>query len=202
MEQPDAAGAFEALLDRMAGLLAPADVPPPADAGRIPAAVSLLLRPAPAGPGEVLVIRRAEREGDPWSGHLAFPGGRADSLDTSLVSTAVRETLEEVGIDVLRGGRVLGRLPTVRPKNTSLPPVDITPFVMRAPPGSDARPRRGEVEEAFWVSLAALRRSGPTEVVRMTVDGAPREWRAYATPGGLIWGLTEWILTSLLDLAA
>jgi len=202
MERHDAACAFEALIDRMAARLAPADVPPPADAGRIQAAVSLLLRRASAGPGEVLVIRRAEKQGDPWSGHLAFPGGRADALDPSLVATAVRETREEVGIDVLGGGRILGRLPTVRPKNTRLPPVDITPFVVRAPPGSDARPRRGEVEEAFWVSLAALRRSGPTGVVRMIVDGAPREWRAYPTPGGLIWGLTEWILTSMLEMVA
>ncbi|MBD0320648.1 MAG: NUDIX domain-containing protein, partial [Gemmatimonadetes bacterium] len=75
---------------------------------RVPsAAVALLLRPSGDGP-ELLLIRRAEREGDPWSGHMALPGGRADPRDRDAAATAARETLEEVGIDVVRGGRFLG----------------------------------------------------------------------------------------------
>ena len=59
------------------------------------AAVALVLREN-AGDPEILLIRRAERKGDPWSGHMAFPGGREDARDESLLETALRETREEL----------------------------------------------------------------------------------------------------------
>ena len=72
------------------------------------AAVAMILRDRPGGP-EVLFIERARREGDPWSGHMAFPGGRVDPTDDGVRAAAERETLEEVGIP-LRGATTLGRL--------------------------------------------------------------------------------------------
>ena len=63
------------------------------------AGVCAVLREVP-GDVEVLVIRRGEREGDPWSGHMALPGGRFEPEDLSVYTTAVRETHEEVGIDL------------------------------------------------------------------------------------------------------
>jgi 8-oxo-dGTP pyrophosphatase MutT (NUDIX family) len=62
------------------------------------------------GPGdEVLFIRRADRDGDPWSGNMAFPGGRAADTDASIRATAERETLEEIGLD-LSAAEFLGAL--------------------------------------------------------------------------------------------
>jgi 8-oxo-dGTP pyrophosphatase MutT (NUDIX family) len=58
---------------------------------------------------ELLFIQRATRAGDPWSGQMAFPGGRRDPIDPSLQATAMRETVEEVGLD-LAPARYLGSL--------------------------------------------------------------------------------------------
>jgi len=64
------------------------------------AAVALVLCPAVRGVPELLFIERAQRTGDPWSGHMAFPGGRRDPGDADLAATAARETLEEVGLEL------------------------------------------------------------------------------------------------------
>ena len=201
--------AFETFLGRLTARLDPVDAPTLAGDGTIHAAVILLLRPATAagsgrvdGSAEMLFIRRAQREGDPWSGHIAFPGGRPAAGDADLLAVAVREASEEVGIDVLPGGRILGRLPTVVPLSPRLPPVDVTPFVATAPAGVGANPDPGEVERAFWIPLSSLLSTGRSAVVRHILRGAPREWPAYPSPEGPIWGITERILTGFLALAA
>src|SRR5436190_20285034 len=74
--------------------------PQPAQApGARPAAVSLVLLDGPAG-AEILLIKRAERAGDPWSGQIAFPGGRQDPEDRDLLETAVSETRAETGVEL------------------------------------------------------------------------------------------------------
>src|ERR1700680_3050243 len=78
------------------------------------AAVALVLRQGARGL-EILLIKRAEHMDDPWSGHVALPGGREEPADASLQETAVRETLEETGIDLARDGEVLGALDDLRP---------------------------------------------------------------------------------------
>ena len=71
------------------------------------AAILLALRARTDGEPELLMIKRAEAEGDPWSGHVACPGGRMEPEDHDLAVTAVRETLEETGDDIARDGRLL-----------------------------------------------------------------------------------------------
>ncbi len=99
------------------------------------------------------------------------------------------------------GGRILGRLPTVEPLSARLPPVDVTPFVALAPEGASARPDPHEVEEAFWIPLSSLRDAGVLAVVRHVIRGEQREWPAYPSPAGSIWGITQRILTGFLALA-
>src|SRR5262249_57490429 len=85
------------------------------------------------GSAQALIIKRAERPGDHWSGHLALPGGRAQIEDADLIATAARETYEEVGIDLLDGGEFIGQLEIIAPTNARLPRLEIAPFVAIAP---------------------------------------------------------------------
>jgi 8-oxo-dGTP pyrophosphatase MutT (NUDIX family) len=64
---------------------------------------------------EVLLIERAQRDGDPWSGHMALPGGHVEPSDSDLGATAERETFEEVGLDLQRWGERLGQLSDCTP---------------------------------------------------------------------------------------
>ena len=119
------------------------------------AAVAMILREVRGAP-ELLFIERAQREGDPWSGHMAFPGGRLDPGDERAQSAAERETLEEVGVD-LAGAEVLGRLDDLRGRNAAAPNrgMVISAFVYHL---VDPGPLQlnWEVEDAFWFPVAAL----------------------------------------------
>jgi 8-oxo-dGTP pyrophosphatase MutT (NUDIX family) len=156
----------------------------------IPAAVAILLRDGVDGL-EALFIHRAERAGDTWSGQIAFPGGRRDPGDRDLRATAIRETLEEIGVD-LTAAEPLGVLDDMHPRTPVLPPVVVRPFVF----GLVERPPitlSDEVQDAFWVPLRELTAPG----ARSEVRGLP----AYVVGTHTIWGMTERILTPLLSLA-
>jgi 8-oxo-dGTP pyrophosphatase MutT (NUDIX family) len=169
------------------------------------AAVALVLREGFEGP-ELLVIKRSEAERDHWSGHMALPGGRVEDVDESLQATAARETFEEVGLDLRAGGEVVARLGTVAPQSPYAPRVSVTPFVFVAPPEYHAAGEsKGlllseEVAAAFWVPVGELKRGGRSAVFRMAFAGVEREWPAYPSQHGLIWGITERILTEFLSL--
>src|ERR671933_2323006 len=116
------------------------------------AAVACMLRERFGGL-ELFVIKRAEKKGDPWSGHMALPGGGREPGDKGAYDTARRETLEEVGID-LDEGRFLGRLDDVGPRRMPGQLVVSTVVVtIDAEPGP-LDPR--EVVEAFWVPVDSL----------------------------------------------
>jgi 8-oxo-dGTP pyrophosphatase MutT (NUDIX family) len=178
-------------------LMAPRRMPIERD--RVPqAAVSLILREA-QGSAQALIIKRAERPGDHWSGHLALPGGRAQVEDRDLIATAARETYEEVGIDLLFGGEFIGQLEILTPTNARLPRLEITPFVAVAPPEFTMK-LNGEVSRAFWISVTDLKREGRSSFFSTPLDGVVNKWPAYPSEGGPIWGITERILTNFLSL--
>lgn len=159
------------------------------------AAVSVILAP---DPDAVLLIRRAERSGDPWSGHIGLPGGRAERGDTDLAATAIRETAEEIGWPLSRQA-LLGELDDVWPR-TPLPQIIVVrPFVFTMPerPAVALSP---EVAEAFWVPLAALRDPAILRDTPLQVRGQQMVFPAYHLSQGIVWGLTERILTPLLSL--
>ena len=161
------------------------------------AAVAIVLRDAPDGQLELLLIKRSEREDDPWSGHIALPGGRHDPADATLQDTAVRETREETGIDLDRDGIVLGTLDELRPRTPSLPAIIVTPFVAVVRPDVTME-TSDEVAIAFWVPLASL--SDPTVAVQSEVTARGATWRvpSYLLGGHIVWGMTERILRNLL----
>jgi 8-oxo-dGTP pyrophosphatase MutT (NUDIX family) len=199
---------FTALCDQLANRLRDARAQVEQDSVVPQAAVAVILRQK-HGDSELLVIRRAQSGRDHWSGHLALPGGRKHPDDANLLSTAMRETLEEVGLDLAHGGRVLGALERVAPRSAGAPRIGVTPFVFAAParfhvlsdtPVHDALTLNAEVAVAFWCPLAAFVDHGRSTSFRGKVAGEERDWPAYATPEGPIWGLTERVITQLLAL--
>ena len=162
------------------------------------AAVALLVRPGEQL--EVLLIRRSEHEADPWSGHVALPGGRRDAADAELLHTAQRETLEEVGIPLARVGRLLGLLDEVAPRNPLLPPLVITPYVIAVPPGTEAVPDGREVDAAIWVPLAALRGDDAVSEILIELHDGTRRFPSLVYGDYVIWGLTHRILLQFLEL--
>ena len=161
-----------------------------------PAAVALVVVEGADG-AEVLLIRRAVRAGDPWSGQVALPGGRREPRDRDLLATAIRETREETGID-LRRGEPLAVLDDLAPVTAVLPPVVVRPFVFGLSRRPALRPN-DEVQHAFWVPLDRLAEPGVRREVTLTVRGAERTLPAYVVGEETIWGMTERILTPFLE---
>lgn len=163
------------------------------------AAVAVVVAPDDQrGRGDVLlVILRATVPGDPWSGHLALPGGGADADDTSLESTARRETLEETGID-LSTSRCVAELSIVKPSVPGAPPVSISPFVFRYT--GDVRVTiSDELADAWWIPIADLQHPGAWVHTRVEVrDGSFMNVRGFLWRGHTLWGLTERILYEFL----
>ncbi|MEO0321649.1 MAG: CoA pyrophosphatase [Myxococcota bacterium] len=160
------------------------------------AAVASVLRPAEAGP-EVLLIRRAEHPRDPWSGHMAFPGGRQDPEDADLLATAHRETLEEVGLD-LAGAELLGRGDDLEAiaqgKRAGLV---VRPFVFWAPNAETGPMDASEVAEALWAPIVPLLRGERDTTYPYEHEGQRLRFPAYDIDGRIVWGLTHRMLTAL-----
>jgi 8-oxo-dGTP pyrophosphatase MutT (NUDIX family) len=162
----------------------------------LPAAVALILIERHGL--EALFIKRAARVGDPWSGQVALPGGRYEPDDRDLVTTSIRETREEIGVD-LSGAERLGVLDDLYPRTPTLPPVRVRPFVF-AIPAAPALTVSEEVERAFWVPLAQLGEPEVRREVKLIVGGAPRIFPAFDLGDDVIWGMTERILTPFLTM--
>ena len=178
----------------------PADRIPETDC-QVRAAVTLILRPS-AGEGgepEALFVRRAEVAGDPWSGHVALPGGRRDPDDADLLDTARRETLEETGLRLERDDH-LGRLAEIHPRSLHLPSICVTPFVAWLA-GHQEVQLNHELTGHLWIPVPAL--SDP-EHRCVLVREAPtvREFPAIDYEGNVIWGLTFAILENFLAVLA
>ena len=147
---------------------------------------------------EVLLIKRARREGDPWSGHMALPGGRRDPADPSLLHTAVRETREETGVDLDELGAHLGRLVEVRPHSLRLPRISVTPHVFGAPAETTARVASAEVEAVHWVPLAVLRHPSTLGEVEIPLPEGSRSFPCLRVADDVVWGLTYSIIDDFL----
>jgi 8-oxo-dGTP pyrophosphatase MutT (NUDIX family) len=163
------------------------------------AAVALLVRPGVDL--EILLIKRAEHPRDPWSGHMALPGGRRSPSDADLIATAFRETEEETGVPLRHVGELIGALDDVAPATPRLPPIVISPFVVLVPGGTEATPDRREVEAAVWVQLGALREPGAVSQVLIMLEDGSRSFPSLRFGDYVIWGLTHRIITQFIQVA-
>lgn len=166
-------------------------------AGESYAAVAIILHDDPVSGPNVLVIERAERIGDPWSGHLAFPGGRVEPDDESLLATATRETREEVGLDLQCQARHLGALDQQRARRPEHGLI-VAPFVFLLTKQVDPTPDAREVAKIHWLPLRPLL-SGEYDVEHTIVFNRVRyKLPAFRVDNKVLWGLTYVMLSSLL----
>ena len=172
---------------------------PPPDRPGDHAAVAMILA-GRDGDLELCFIRRARRAGDPWSGQMAFPGGRTDPSDPSPLHVAARETREEVGLD-LDGDGHLGRLSDLEIRRRGLD-VDgiISPFIHylgEEPP--PLRPDGDEVAAAHWIPLRHLWNPANVGTIDVPIDGVLEPRPGIRFDGQIIWGLTYRILTAFAE---
>ena len=139
---------------------------------------------------KVLLVKRATRETDPWSGHMAFPGGRRGPLDKNLLGTALRETMEETGIDLAKCV-IIGNIESVY--STVRPDICIQPFIFTCTELPEITLNE-ELRAYYWIPLEELDRSrGITRIVH-------REHPAFLVEGEAVWGLTYRMLEKLLSI--
>ena len=162
------------------------------------AAVAAILR----GDGdrtEVLLIRRADRPGDPWSGQMAFPGGHVEAGER-MVDAARRETMEEVGLDLDRHGRLIGRLDHTRAvaRGRALDLV-IAPYVFELASEPPAFSPNHEVAEVLWAPLLPMISGAAHTELEYEIGGSPQRFPGYDVEGRVVWGLTYRMLGTLFS---
>jgi 8-oxo-dGTP pyrophosphatase MutT (NUDIX family) len=159
----------------------------------------MILRPI-ADELHLLLIKRAEHPEDPWSGHMALPGGRRDESDIDDLTTAYRETLEEVGLNLAKDGEFLGALDHLRASARGRP-VDmvISPFVFYLKTLTLIVPS-SEVVSTYWVAIRSLLdgRSNIEHVVKH--PEGPFKVPAFGVEGNPVWGLTYRMIRNFFDL--
>jgi 8-oxo-dGTP pyrophosphatase MutT (NUDIX family) len=167
----------------------------PADEFALHAAVVGVLRPG--DPADLLFIRRAEVEGDPWSGHVAFPGGRVDPGDGDPWATAAREAREELGLDLAGVGRRLGNLPGQATLPLRGRRMLVHAFV-HALPADPALVSNGEVHHTLWIPVGELLDGAGRGEVSWTWQGQTHLLPCRRLHGEVLWGMTLRMVEDLL----
>lgn len=172
--------------------------PSPLRHGARQAAVAIVLRDGRQGI-EVLLIKRATRAGDPWSGDMAFPGGKREPGDVDNCAAARRETAEETGLLLDArdcAGRLRERLTLDHGRRRHM---RISPFVFRLPGDATLWRYSHEVDSHLWLPLGYL--AEPCNRQRMRWGIRPITLPRYDYHGHRIWGLTLMMLDELTGLA-
>ncbi|MCB9556643.1 MAG: CoA pyrophosphatase [Deltaproteobacteria bacterium] len=166
------------------------------------AAVAIILRSNADQIAELLFIQRAEHPEDPWSGHMAFPGGRLEASDRDPRHGAARETREEIGLDLSNGAaRFLGYLDDVQ-VHAKGAPVDmaITPCVFELLETPQAFTPNQEVQSTHWFSARALTDADNHQLMNYNYRGTNLHLSSVVIDGQRIWGLTFRMLQSFFEL--
>ncbi len=185
---------FQEVIDRLSVVASPAE---PLPSKR--AAVAISLRLGVSGP-EMLMIQRAVREGDPWSGHMGFPGGRKDASDATDVACAKRETREEIGFDLDTYGEFICQLSDVNTGwRADRPEMLVAPFIFRVDSTPDFELNH-EVDDTLWVPLSFLLDDANRSRHQWDWRGEVLESDAFTYDNRLIWGLSLMMIDELLEI--
>lgn len=185
---------FQEVIDRLSIVASPAE---PLPSKR--AAVAISLRLGVSGP-EMLMIQRAVREGDPWSGHMGFPGGRKDASDATDVACAKRETLEEIGFDLDTYGELICQLSDVNTGwRADRPEMLVAPFIFKVDSTPDFELNH-EVDDTLWVPLSFLLDDANRSRHQWDWRGEVLESDAFTYDNRLIWGLSLMMIDELLEI--
>jgi 8-oxo-dGTP pyrophosphatase MutT (NUDIX family) len=160
------------------------------------AAVAVILHPENKS-GELLVlfVKRRTREGDPWSGHMAFPGGRYSETDRNLLGTVIREVREEIGVD-LRELASLGGLDEVIAGGL---PIRVTPYVLLSKDELEIKIDEKEIENCIWIPLSFFQDRKNIQLYKINRLGQTLEVQSYKFLGNqVIWGITFRIIEDFL----
>lgn len=162
--------------------------------GRRRAAVAIVLHEA-----RVLLMQRAIRQGDPWSGHISLPGGGFQVEDATLLRAAMRETREELGVE-LDGAKYLGQSPMLAPMMSGPLGVEVSPFVFvveREPP----LVLNHEAAGTFWLPLDRAIAGAFDAEFDFVHEERRMTLPSWKYEGHVVWGLTWRILSDVLELA-
>jgi 8-oxo-dGTP pyrophosphatase MutT (NUDIX family) len=170
---------------------------PPPDAEGASAAVATIFRQGPTGP-EVLFIERATHDGDPWSGHIAFPGGKRDAEDAALLVTAVRETREEVGL-ALGASSLVVRFEDFYARTNGY---QVAQFVFALDGDGGALAPNTEVAALLWTPIDALVAPENATTYAFARDGVTLDLPAVRLGSRVLWGMTLRMTQVLLDAIA
>lgn len=163
------------------------------------AAVSAILHDLGNGYFEMLFIKRAAQERDPWSGHMAFPGGRHESHDPDLLATAHRETWEEIGLELKGRAELVTQLNDLQALARGREvPLIVRPYIFVLNERPPLSPNR-EVEQVVWVPLGVLLRGEGRGTLQWQRGDQKMELPCIRFQSYTIWGLTYYMLSELLD---
>jgi 8-oxo-dGTP pyrophosphatase MutT (NUDIX family) len=187
---------FQEVIDRLSVVESPED---PVPSKR--AAVAISVRSGVSGP-EILMIQRAVRQGDPWSGHMGFPGGRKDESDASDMACAKRETREEIGFDLDIYGELVCQLSDVNTGwRADRPEMLVAPFVFKVG-STPVFELNHEVDDTLWVPLSFLLNDANRSRHQWDWRGEVLESDAFTFDDRLIWGLSLMMIDELLQIIA
>jgi len=162
------------------------------------AAVAAIVRRGRSGL-KILFIHRAEDPNDPWSGHMAFPGGRMDPRDADPLAAAIRETREEVGLD-LDTASLLGRLSDVAAVGRGRPlSLVVEPYVFFIEERPALDPNH-EVADVVWVALDFLLDRSNRSTIPWRHGDVAIDLPCYRYDRHVIWGLTFGMVDELVTL--
>lgn len=170
--------------------------------GRHAAVAMVLKEDSKSNDVHLLLMKRAEREGDPWSGQISLPGGHKDPSDEDLLATAIRENHEEVGVALKEVSDHLGRLQSVdvkpkRPKG----PQHVHPFVFVLNQDVEFALNH-EAQKVFWLSLKEVQSGRLDGTHSFQYAGRDMQLPCWNAQGEVVWGLTYKIVTRLLNLVS
>ncbi|MEM1142641.1 MAG: CoA pyrophosphatase [Pseudomonadota bacterium] len=155
-----------------------------------------------AGELGVLMIKRAERPGDPWSGHMAFPGGRLEKADRNGLAAAKRETDEEIGLQLGPQEPCIGRLSDLHAVNRRFRgALVISPYVFHLKRSVNFHLNH-EVAELVWIPMEFLLDAENREEMLWERGKLRLKMPCYKYEGRKIWGLSLKMLDELLDVVA